>query len=206
MKERNKGIFGMGMLLIIASVAVAFLVLSVAVTQPIIENETTMKMKERKWQALGDANLAGDDSGFMYFMTWQHNATPATDYAKNLSNASVYRYEYSDSLNTELTGETPYTQRFDMIAKFRVNDTVGYNTSSSAWEIDWVRGNMTCDFQYATDVGALQLMEIVEIANGTDFAWYHVYLQDADGGAGIGFQLTHGETFNITALVIQGNF
>lgn len=205
MKEETKKIFGVGMLATIACFAVAFLVLSTSIMQPIVENEVIELEVKRKWNdPLGDADPGGDTSGFMYFMNYPHSATPAVTYASNLSNATAY--EYSDSFNAELTGETPYNTPYDKVVKFRVNDTVGYNVTSSAWEITWVRVNMTCNFQYATDVGALQEMTIVEIANGTDFAWYHGYLLDHDGGAGAGFQITHGETFNITALTIQGYY
>ena len=191
------------MLATITSFAVVAVILMAHVMQPVVENKV-MNVKREWSDALGDADPGGDASGFMYFMAYPYQAAPTVAYASNLSNATAY--EYSDSLNAEMTGETPYATAFDFVGKFRVNDTVGYNTSSSAWEIDWVRGNMTCDFQHATDVGALQAMEIIEIANNTDFAWYHVYLQDADGGAGTGFTITHGETYNITALTIQGYY
>ena len=210
MKEEKKKIFGVGMLVIMASFAIAFLVLSTSITQPIVENEVIELTVKREWsKPLGDADPGGDNSGFMYFMAKNHSANPTVEYASNLTNrtgGNANCYEWSDSLNTEMTGETPYATAFDFIVKFRVNDTVGYNTSSSAWEIDWVRANMTCDFRYITDVGALQEMTIIEIATSADFACYHGYLLDNDGGAGTGFIITHGETYNITALTVQGYY
>lgn len=163
-------------------------------------------MPSRNWQPvlLGDADPGGDASGFMYFMAYPHQADPATAYASNLSNSTAY--EYSDSLNSEMTNETPHSTTFDLVVKFRVNDTVGYNTSSSKWETTWVRANITVDFDFATDVGADTAMTIVMIANGTNFAWYHGWIADSDGGAGAGFQITHNEKYNVTSVTADGYY
>lgn len=159
-------------------------------------------MGSRSWKpiVLGDADPGGDNCGFMYFMVYPHSADPATTYASNLSNASAY--EYSDSLNTELTGETPHTTAFDFVMKFRVNDTVGYNVSSSSWVDSWVRANITCNFDFATDIGADTAMTIVQIANGSDFAWYHAYINNS----GSGYQITHNEKFNVTSVKASGYY
>lgn len=157
------------------------------------------------WRALGDGDPGGDVSGFMYAMTWQYNATHATDYAINLSNSSVYCYEYSDSLDTEMTGETPHSQKYVYLQKFRVNDTVGYNVTAGAWEDSWVRANITVTSDFnGGDTDADVAMTIVQIANNTDFAWYCAYILDANGGAGTGFELTHNEKFNITSITADG--
>jgi hypothetical protein len=37
--------------------------------------------------------------------------------------------------------------------------------------------------------------QIQSVGAGSDFAYYHLYLQDNDGGDGSGFQLGNGETF-----------
>ena len=208
MKRKNKKekanvkrtIFGFGMVLTFITVVIASLIFVNQVFQPIVENEVIIKPREGKWLTLGDGPMVGDESGYMYWMNYPYQAVPATAYASNLSNATAY--EFSDSLSAEMTGETPYDTAYDKVCKFRVNDTIGYNTSDSSWEIDWTRVNVSVDFQYATDVSSV-LMTIYEIANNSDYAWYHGVLQDADGGAGTGFTLTHGETFNITKIWVQ---
>lgn len=184
-----------------------FSVSDVIVEQTIGEEQ----VPERSWKPIltADADPGGDNSGFMYFMAKNHSANPTKEYDGNLTNGTTNSncYEWTDSLNAEMSGETPYSPTaFDFIMKFRVNDTVGYNTSSSQWEITWVRANMTCDFDFATDVGADQEMTIIEIANNSNFAWYHAYLLDADGGAGTGFLITHNEKYNITSLTADGNY
>jgi len=183
-----------------------FSVSDVVVKQTIEEEQ----VPERSWKPIltADADPGGDNSGFMYFMAKNHSTNPTDEYNANLTNGTGNPncYEWTDSLNGEATNETPYSTAFDFVVKFRVNDTVGYNISSSLWEITWVRANMTCDFDYATDVGADQEMTIIEIANNSDFAWYHAYLLDADGGAGSGFQITHNEKYNITSLTADGYY
>jgi len=159
----------------------------------------------RSWGALGDGDPGGDLSGFMYGMTWQYNASHATDYAINLSNGSAYCYEYRDFLNGEMTGETPHSQKYVYLMKFRVNDTVGYNVTASAWEDSWVRANITVTSDFnGGDTNADVAMTIVQIANNTNFAWYCAYILDADGGAGTGFELTHNEKYNVTSLTADG--
>ena len=159
-------------------------------------------MGSRSWKPFvtGDGDPGGDASGFMYFMVYPHSATPATTYASNLSNATAY--EYSDSLNAEMTGETPHTTAFDFVLKFRVNDTVAYNVSGSKWMDTWVRANITCDFDFAADIAADTAMTIVQIANGTDFAWYHAYVNNG----GVGYQITHNEKFNVTSVKASGYY
>ena len=196
----NRKALGATLVATIVCMAAVAILINAQLYEPVITVQ-----KEGIWSKplpyLGDGDPGGDQCGIMYWMAYPHSGTPATTYASNLSNATAY--EYRDTLNGEANGDTPYSTAFDVLIKFRVNDTVGYNVSSSSWEISWVRANMTIDFDYATDTAALQEMTIVEIANNSDFAWYHGYLQDHDGGAGSGFQITHGERYNCTAIQAQ---
>jgi hypothetical protein len=152
----------------------------------------------RHWGALGDATLASGTSGFMYYMHYPHQAVPGTAYHANLSNATAY--EYRDSLNGEMTKETPYNTAYDYVCKFRVNTTVGYNSSGSKWMDSWVRAYITVNFDYRADV-ANTSMTIIQIVNTSTYAWYHAYYNN--GGAG--FQLTKNEKDNATVLV-QGYY
>jgi len=198
MQTKNKSILKAGTLLtcfVIAAVA-GIMVLS-QLQEPIIN---TISSTPRTWKSVGDGTIAAGASGFCYFMTYPHSADPATDYATNLSNATAY--EFSDTLNAEMTRDTPYSTAFDFVVKFRVNTTVGYNSSGAKWMSSWVRANITCDFQFATDIPALSAMTIVEITNTTTYAWYHGYINNAAAG----YQITKGETFNVTTLRVQGYY
>lgn len=152
----------------------------------------------RSWRALGDATIPAGGSGFMYFMKYPHQAVPGTAYHSNLSNTTAY--EYRDSLNGELIGETSYTVFYDYIYKFRVNTTVGYNTSGSRWMDSWVRAYIAVDFTWQADVGNTS-MTIIQIANNTVYAWYHAYLNNG----GSGYQMTKNEKDNATILA-QGYY
>jgi hypothetical protein len=192
----GKGISLLGMLVI---GALCGILITYQIGEKVVE-EITGVPGSRSWKALGDAPLSGDESGFMYFMHWKHTATPGTTYATNLSNSSADCYEYLDILNTAMIGDTPYDTAFNGVMKLRVNDTVAYNTTSGQWEDSWVRGIATC----ATLGVSNQQMNIIQIANNSNFAWYHAYLQDSDGGAGSGFTISHNVTCNWTLLKGEG--
>lgn len=203
-KERKKDKSFLGRLR--SSMLVSMLLIGMVVGMVMIVNmnpsEILLSHGRRGWRSFASADtgggpLSGDVSGFLYFRTYPHQAVPATAYASNLSNASGY--EVAFYLNSEMVGETPYNTAFDFVVKFRVNDTVGYNTTSGKWMNTWVRAFITVDFNFAADVGNTS-MTIVEIKNTTDFAWYHGYINNA----GMGYQITKNEKFNVTSLVGQG--
>lgn len=158
--------------------------------QPIVEQ---VYQRQHRNIPLGDP--AGDESGFCAFYHYPHSADPGTDYATNLSTATAY--EYITSLSGEMTGETPYSTLHDYVIKIVVNDSVGYNTSSSSWEPSWLFMNMTMDYSFGSDIAWSQ-MTLVEIANTTNFCWYNGYLNNA----GAGYTLSHNQktnaSFNLT--------
>jgi len=166
------------------------------------DEETVVEyVVERKaeWTHItGDGDPGGDTSGFMYGMAYPYQADPGTAYASNLSNATAY--EFRDTLDGEMTGETPYDTTYDWAFKYRVNDTVAYDTVNSTWREDWVRAYLTADFTSNADFSNIA-MTIYQIGNSTDFMWFHAVIQDADGGAGTGFTITHGETYTINPLM-----
>jgi hypothetical protein len=165
-------------------------------------SEIISSVGQRGWKniASADATLASSESGFLCFMTYPHQATPLVAYAENLSNSSLTggAYEFLDSLNGEMTNETPYNTAFDFVLKFQVNDTVGYNVSK--WMDSWVRANITVDFDFIADVGPLASMTIVQIWNCTDYAVYQAYINNG----GSGYSLGKNEKFNCTTIQAEG--
>jgi hypothetical protein len=202
MQSKSKSIFKAGKLGgLIFLFAVSFVAASLytsSIQGPMIQ--TTINSIPKTWRTLGDGPLAFNTSGFLAFYSYPHAAVPATTYHANLSNATAY--EYYDELNHEMTRTTPYSTAFDFVVKFRVNATVGYNTSGSRWMDSWVRANITCNFQFAIDIPALSVMTIVQIANNTNYAWYNAYINNG----GVGYQITKGETFNVTTVRVQGYY
>ena len=96
---------------IVCGLIAGMMVLSFGV-QPVVEENIRSQWVQ---QALGDADPGAGNTGFMYIMVYPHSADPGTDYASNLTNSSAY--EYSDSTDCELTGETPHGVAVDFVVK-----------------------------------------------------------------------------------------
>jgi len=184
-----------GMLSVIGVVFVASLYLVNISMTPVVEYGHSRD----HWveHPLGDADPGSGNTGFMYFMVYPHQADPGTAYASNLSNASAY--EFSDSTDVELTGETPYSTTFDFVMKVRVNNSDGYNSSGASWEDGWVRANLTCDFDFASDISDLGMTEVVIATAGTTYRWYHYYVNNG----GSGYTIVKGELFNCTSVTFD---
>ncbi len=190
-KKHSRILFGAGMVTTIAVFAVIGMFYLSFVSQPIIENdiiENEIPVRRIPVLVTGDAD-PGDNSGFFYFMIYPHQAVPATAYASNLSNATAY--EYSDSVNTSATGETPHTTTFDLVLKVGITDEDGKNTSG--WQMGWTWMLLTCA---DLSIGADTNMTEVHIGNSSTYAWNHYYLNN--GGAG--YTITENEKFNVTAV------
>jgi hypothetical protein len=198
--RNGRSTFKIGCVLTLLTISFVAAILFISTISPSVVEKPTFVSKsvsERKVRLipLGDGDPGSGNCGLCYAMAWQHNASPATDYAKNLSNSSQYCYEYSDFENMEMTGETPFFTAFDELVKFQFNNTVGYNSTSGSWEMDWMWMNITCS---ELGISSALTMEEVEITNTTDHIWITFYVQDADGGAGSGFQISHNQKYNIT--------
>jgi len=198
--RNNKGV-------IFGAVMVACIMLGVVVGsygdlfsyQTIKDVEVSDVNSEREWGWItGDYDFSGDESGFCYGMAYPHSADPANDYAVNLSNATAY--EFSDSLDAEMTGETPFDTTADFVIKYRLNDTVAYDIVNGTWRHDWIRAYMDADFSSAADFNNVE-MTLVNISANDDFIWFHMYIQDIDGGAGDGFTITHNEDYTVFPLL-----
>jgi len=191
-KKKNKSIFKAVKVIIPIMCFFVATIIFTSNIQEFINNPFDMKGWHNN--ALADHDPTGDMGGYIYFVTYPHSATPATTYASNLSMATAY--EEHDIIDSELNNETPHSTTFDYVLKFRVNDTTSYNTSSSLWMPSWIHANITVDHDFAADVAWVNL-SLVEIANSTDFAWYHGYINNAH----VGYQITNNEKFNATVNV-----
>jgi hypothetical protein len=170
---------------------IGLLVLSQS-TQPIVEN--TVRVRTNRMIPLGDP--VGDASGFCGFFHYPHQADPGTAYATNLTTGASY--EYILSLSGVMTGETPHSTLYDYVVKIVVNDTVGYNTTSSSWEPDWIYMNMSVDLNFGSDIPWTQ-MTLVETTNTSDFCWYQGYLNNGGAGYTLSQNQKTNSSFNMTA-------
>ena len=128
-KKRSK-IFKAGLIVTLSALFCVGILISISV-EDVVE-VTPIKERIRIYGDMGDGDPTGDESGFISLRVHPHQAVPATAYASNLSNATSYEVLFS--LDGSAVGETPYSTAADYVATLIVNDTVGYNESSSAWE------------------------------------------------------------------------
>lgn len=161
----------------------------------VVENVVREKVLQRiQVLPVGDASLADGATKVMYVMHYPHQAVPGTAYASNLSNGTAY--EFYDYLDNEMTNETPFSTAFDVVVKMAVNVTHGYNVTSAAWESALFNATFhgITGYNSTTDIALTE----VEIGNSSTWAYYHFYIQDADGGLGNGFQIGQGVITNYT--------
>jgi len=186
----RRKILGASMLTAIGVVIISGILFNMQVTEPLVEKQ--VQQEQGKWELwpLGDASVVSGDTGFMYGMYYPHQGDPGTAYASNLSNASAY--EYSDSLNASMTGETPYNTAFDIVFKFQVGGDEGYNTSASAWVDEWVRAYL--NETISLSISAEAMTEVVIGTDGSSNRWYHYYLNNS----GSGYTLSKGEKTNMS--------
>ena len=200
---KHKKLLGGSMIVTLICDAIVGILFNIQTIKPIVDQDAVEQktIAEKKWirQALGDADPGAGNTGFMYVMCYPHPATDPieTTYSVNLSNDSTVggAYEFSDSTNTEMTNETPHGNAFDFVVKVRVNNSDGYNTSGAQWENDWVRSNITVDFDYLSDLNDVAMSEVVIGTEGTTYRWYHYVVNNS----GSGYTLSKGELFNITS-------
>jgi hypothetical protein len=92
----------------------------------------------RSWTVRAENNPGAGMTGFLTMVFIPHNATLAT-----FGNGSTRwnktfdgtwtNYSYSNALNGAATKTIPYSTKFDIYFKVRVNTSDGQNTSSKFW-------------------------------------------------------------------------
>ena len=190
MKTKSRKILGASMLSVLTAMFIIGILFNAQVTEPIVENQITMD-RVREWgvRPLADADPGAGNTGFMYGYFYPHTDNMQDAYNVNLSNATAY--EYSDSINSSMTGETPYETTFDIILKFRVNSTDGYNSSAGAWQDGWVRAYLN---ETLLSISAEQMTEVVIGTEATTYRWYHYCLNNS----GAGYTISKGEKLNMS--------
>jgi hypothetical protein len=150
-----------------------------------------------------DGNPGTGASGIMEIFIYAHAANPNVTYATNLSSVSPSCYAARNTLNGACAGNVPYATTFDIVVKVRYNATHAYNTTGSVWEPTWTTALITCA---NLAVGADTVMFGVTTGSNTTYLWRQFYIQDANGGLGAGFTITHGQVVNVTSFKMQAYF
>lgn len=172
----------------------SLLCIGILVSTISFQDVITNPLEPRKWfnNALADHDPTGDMGGYIYFMTVALDTTPADSLNSNITMGTT-AYEESDVINSEMGNETPHSTAYMYVINFKVNDTTSYNSSGTVWMPSWIYMNITVDHEFASDVAWVQ-MDLIEIANNTNFAWYHGYINNS----GSGYTITNNEKFNAT--------
>ena len=192
-KNNNKGfvrlVLGISMVVTIVSFFIVGMLISNIFMQPVVENQIIISRdRSRVLIPLGDAPFS-DASKFYYVMIYPHQADPGTAYASNLSNATAY--EYLDTSDGEMTGETPKATTFDIVIKVGVTDSDGHN--GTAWQDAWHYCWITCaDLSIGADTNMTQQA----INEGPNYAFEHYYVNNG----GSGYTVDEDEAVNITSI------
>ena len=144
--------------------------------------------------AVAEADPGSGAGGFLIWYVYPHQAVPGTAYASNLSTTTAY--EYGVSLNVAGTKHVPYFTLFDIVVHVRANVTEAYNTSSGSWTLSWVQGLITCA---GLSIGADTVMTAVEVTHSATYIWVNFYINNG----GSGYQISHGQTINVTSFKFQ---
>lgn len=167
--------------------AVSFIMIGFQVQDVVFEHERSNQLI-----ALADGNPGAGVGGFFYWMVYPHQAVPGTAYTSNLSNATAY--EFSDTVNASLTGETPFDTTFDLVLKWGYNSSQDWNSTGTCWEDAWIW--VTCT-NADISIGADTNMTEIEIANtSASYRWMHYYMNNG----GSGYTITHGQSCNTTSV------
>jgi hypothetical protein len=96
---------------------------------------------QKSWHLVGmaDATIGAGVGGVLYTYIAK-NAT--ITYTSNITGtANLYVWGWN---RTTLGYTVPWGQSFDVVVKVRWNATEAYNSTSHAWNLAWVRANITC--------------------------------------------------------------
>jgi hypothetical protein len=206
MKERTKN-RTTHLVMAICSIAVGILVALTAINYISPEQYDEI---QRSWSTVADNATPGSTtSGIInvFIMEHGHGVDLATTEITE-GHSSVYaHFDATASLNTTLEGEIPYDTEFDIVVLMQYNQIHAYNTSSSAFEVDYVNAQITsADLSINADTDMSKPAGDGETPfctiNGTNHARIQFYMDNS----GSGYTMSHGETFNVTSLNLQAYY
>jgi len=184
---------------------IAILVVSTPSWLPSLLSPLAKEGMERSWHAMAaNANPGSGQCGIVNVLIYPHQSDTST-YDSSLSESNAYaHFDDTPSLNEPLEGSVPYNTAFDIVVVAQFNYTVAYNTSSNSWDKDYVKCLITCsDLGISADTEMLEgdFYDITGNSEG-DTAKINFYINNA----GNGYQISHGETVNITEINIYGYY
>lgn len=186
MMKKRRIFLGCSLLVTIAAIVTAsLLILSNSAPEIVVEPIRQKKFILRPLFGPPSVN----QTGLEYVYIVPHQADPGAAFASNWSGTI---YEESTEFNEEMANNTPYGTTFNILYLVQVNWSDGYNTSSSAWDLNYSYFLLTC-----ADLGigaGTNLTEIL-VGNNAHEMWVHYYHNN--GGAG--FTIGADERVNLTS-------
>jgi len=194
---KNKGYIA------IAMMVAGMMVASVSLLP--LDGETKMSLTERSWGTVSAADASPGVSGGVINVFIVDNAA-GVDYDSvdiTEAHAAVYAsFGAGASLDAALDGDVPYNTPFDIVIKCQYNYTHAYNVSSSSWDVDYVRGLITsADLSIDADTTMSKSSSFISTTGNSAGDTGIIYLYMDNGG--FGYQMAHGETFNVTSFKQQ---
>lgn len=160
-------------------------------------------IQQRSWKPVrgADGTPGSTECGVINVYIYPHQANTAT-YDSALSEVTAYaHFDVGASLNAPLDGNVPYNTAFDIAVTCQFNYTVAYNTTSTAWDKDYVRGLITCA---DLSIGADTTMSEGDFFNID--AGNHAEITFYMNSGGSGYTISHGQTVNVTSFKMQGYY
>jgi len=189
-KKRNKLLLGTTMTaLVIAGVLVGMMVVpNILYKTGVTDIWNTVKAD--------DAAPGSGVTGVINVYIYPHQADGST-YDNNVTEGTAYaHFDASPGLNDSLEGDVPYNTAFDIVVKCQYNYTHAYNITAPGWDADYVRGLISCsDLSIGADTTMSESAFFNTTGNGAgDTTWIHFYMNNS----GSGYQISHGESVNVT--------
>jgi hypothetical protein len=170
--------------------------------------EQTVHQQRNHWVAVAEYNPGTGKSGFLVAVFIPHNVTMPTWKNANDSHwnktfdGTWTNYSWSGALNTSAQKTIPYTQRYDIYFKVRVNVSDGQNTTSKYWNPAWQRANITCA-ALGLNNQPMKVWNISATKGGTGqgYIWCAYFVNGTAGNWG--YQIGRGQRINITLWQLQ---
>lgn len=155
---------------------------------------------QRGWNTIviaTEVTLGAGASGLLNVFIAPHSDIGETAYTTNITEAASYaHFDGTPTMNESLEGNVPYATTFDIVVKCQFNATHAYNSTGHTWMHSWVRANITCA---DLGIGALTAMTLANVTATAGFIWIQFYINNSNAG----YTITHGQSVNITELVVQ---
>jgi hypothetical protein len=186
--------------LIFGSTALSLVIIGIVVGLMVSQSLLAPVMPDRFWRSVraADGDPGAGESGMLEIFIYPHQTDPNTTYQSNLTAAAAYANR--STWNGSCTGDVPYAPtKFDIVIKVRYNTTHAYNSSASAWDGTFVRANITC-----SDLGIAEntSMHKIHILNASDYMYVNYYVNNTVAG----FNISHGQTINVTYVKIEAYY